>query len=68
MEAITPVIRYVESHFDKVQASASSDQDLLGMLGGDGGNQVDVVLYLVQNSRKDLPARDSILLANDLQN
>lgn len=52
METITPVIRYVESHFDKVQSSASSDQDLLSMLGGDGGNQVDVVLYLVQSSKK----------------
>lgn len=51
MEAITPVIRYVESHFEKVQSNASSDPDLLNMLGGDGGSQVDVVLYLIQNSK-----------------
>lgn len=51
MEAITPVIRYVESHFEKVQSNASTDPDLLNMLGGDGGSQVDVVLYLIQNSK-----------------
>lgn len=51
MEAITPVIRYVESHFEKMQSNASSDPDLLNMLGGDGGSQVDVVLYLIQNSK-----------------
>lgn len=51
METITPVIRYVESHFEKVQSNASTDSDLLNMLGGDGGGQVDVVLYLIQNSK-----------------
>lgn len=50
MDTITPVIRYVESHFEKVQANTSTDPDLLSMLGGDGGNQVDAVLYLIQNS------------------
>ncbi|KAK7728352.1 hypothetical protein SLS53_009406 [Cytospora paraplurivora] len=49
MEMIAPVIRYVESHFEKVQSNASPDPDMLGMLGGDGGNQVDVVFYLIQN-------------------
>lgn len=50
MESITPVVRYVESHFEKVQLHASTDSEMLSMLGGDGGNQVDVVLYLIQNS------------------
>ena len=47
---ITPVIRYVESHFEKVQSNASPDSEVLNMLGGDGGSQVDVVFYLIQNS------------------
>lgn len=56
MDTIIPVIRYVESHFEKVQANTSADPDLLSMLGGDGGNQVDAVLYLVQNSKIPLAA------------
>lgn len=51
METITPVIRYVESQFEKVQSNTSTDPDMLSMLGGDGGNQVDAVLYLIQNSK-----------------
>lgn len=50
METITPVIRYVESHFEKVQSDTATDSDMLSMLGGDGGNQVDAVLYLIQSS------------------
>lgn len=50
LESITPVVRYVESHFEKVQSHAPADSEMLSMLGGDGGNQVDVVLYLIQNS------------------
>lgn len=51
MESITPVIRYIESYFEKVQSNASTDSDVLNMLGGAGGSQVDVVLYLIQNSK-----------------
>lgn len=50
MESITPVIRYVESHFEKVQSNASPDAEMLNMLGGDGGSQVDLVFYLIQKS------------------
>ncbi|KAG6364498.1 hypothetical protein INS49_006099 [Diaporthe citri] len=32
MESITPVIRYVESHFEKVQSNASPDAEMLNML------------------------------------
>lgn len=56
MEVITPVIHYIESHFEKVQSNASTDSDLLNMLGGDGGSQVDVVLYLIQNSEPSFPS------------
>ncbi|KAJ4419332.1 hypothetical protein N0V82_005020 [Gnomoniopsis sp. IMI 355080] len=49
METITHTIRYVESLFELVQANGSTDPDMLNMLGGDGGNQVDAVLYLVKD-------------------
>ncbi|KUI58804.1 Septin-7 [Cytospora mali] len=60
MDVIAPVIRYVESHFEKVQSNASPDPEILNMLGGDGGNQVDVVFYLIQNSNKP-----SVILQSD---
>lgn len=65
MEAITPVIRYVESHFEKVQSNALTDPDLLNMLGGDGGSQVDVVLYLIQNSKVSGLREDVLLRSAD---
>lgn len=67
MEGITPVIRYVESHFEKVQSNASPDAEILNMLGGDGGSQVDLVFYLVHKSKLFLKllAKKS---ANILQN
>lgn len=51
MESITPVIRFVESHFEKVHSNTSPDAEILNMLGGDGGSQVDVVFYLVHKSK-----------------
>lgn len=50
METITPIVRYVESLFEMVQANGSTDPDMLNMLGGDGGSQVDAVLYLINGS------------------
>lgn len=55
METITPTVHYVESLFEMVQANGSTDPEMLNMLGGDGGNQVDAVLYLVQNRTSQLP-------------
>jgi hypothetical protein len=51
MESITPVVRYVESHFERVQSNTSPDAEVLNMLGGDGGSQVDLVFYLVHTSK-----------------
>ena len=62
MESIIPVIRYVESHFEKVQSNASPDAEMLNMLGGDGGSQVDLVFYLVHNSKSLLKPLANILL------
>ena len=50
METITPVVQYVESHFQRMNTNALADGDMLNMLGGEGGVQVDVVFYLIQNS------------------
>lgn len=66
MESITPVIRYVESHFEKVQSNASPDAEMLNMLGGDGGSQVDLVFYLVHNSKLLLKLLTLILLADTI--
>ncbi|POS77056.1 hypothetical protein DHEL01_v204555 [Diaporthe helianthi] len=64
MESITPVIRYVESQFEKVQSNASPDAEMLNMLGGDGGSQVDLVFYLVQKKLKPADIKYLQLLAS----
>lgn len=51
METIIPCVDYVESHMNKISSDALSDSDLINMLGGDGGCQVDVVLYLISHSK-----------------
>ncbi|KAI1861358.1 uncharacterized protein JN550_010888 [Neoarthrinium moseri] len=50
METIVPCVDYVESHLNKLASDSLSDSEMLKVLGGDGGFQVDVVLYLVQRS------------------
>ncbi|KAK1751569.1 hypothetical protein QBC47DRAFT_416848 [Echria macrotheca] len=49
MDTITPVTSYIESHFRRMSSNSLSDGDTLNMIGGEGGVQVDVVLYLVSN-------------------
>ena len=58
METIIPCVEYVESHLNRVSTDALSDSDMLNMLGGDGGFQVDAVLYLI--SKGSLPVTRQI--------
>ncbi|KAI1344314.1 hypothetical protein F5Y15DRAFT_366177 [Xylariaceae sp. FL0016] len=52
LETIIPCVEYVESQLNKVLSDSLSDSDMLSMLGGDGGCQVDVVLYLISHKVK----------------
>ncbi|KAI8628575.1 hypothetical protein F5Y19DRAFT_436123 [Xylariaceae sp. FL1651] len=52
METIMPCVDYVESCLNKVLSDTLSDSDVISMLGGDGGCQVDVVLYLILHRMK----------------
>ncbi|OTB04929.1 hypothetical protein M426DRAFT_320233 [Hypoxylon sp. CI-4A] len=52
METIMPCVEYVESHLNKMSSDSMSDSDMLNMLGGDGGFQVDVVFYLISQKMK----------------
>ncbi|KAF2962870.1 hypothetical protein GQX73_g10701 [Xylaria multiplex] len=52
MDTIVSCVDYVESHLSKVSSDDLSDSDLINMLGGSGGCQVDVVLYLILHSLK----------------
>ncbi|KAI1106908.1 hypothetical protein F4804DRAFT_299440 [Jackrogersella minutella] len=54
METIISCAEYVESHLNKISSDSLSDSDMLNMLGGGGGFQVDVVFYLI--SQKMRPA------------
>lgn len=48
MECISPIIEYVESQFKKTSAFENlSESETINMLSGNGGSQVDVVLYVI---------------------
>ncbi len=44
-------VDYIEAHLSKVSSDDLSDSDLMKMLGGSGGCQVDAVLYLISRSK-----------------
>lgn len=46
-----PVVQYIESLLHRnASVTAMSDNDLLGILSGNGGVQVDVVFYMLKPS------------------
>ncbi|KAG7290361.1 hypothetical protein NEMBOFW57_000361 [Staphylotrichum longicolle] len=49
MDTITPVAQYIEAHLQRMNSNFLSDGDILNLLGGEGGVQVDAVFYLVSN-------------------
>ncbi|KAK0653843.1 hypothetical protein QBC41DRAFT_351593 [Cercophora samala] len=49
MDTITPVTEYIQGHLQRISSNSLSDGDVLNMLGGEGGVQVDVVFYMVSN-------------------
>ncbi|KAI0841680.1 Septin-domain-containing protein [Hypoxylon sp. FL0890] len=52
METIMPCVEYVESHLNKLSSDSLTDSDMLNMLGGGGGFQVDVVFYLISQKMR----------------
>lgn len=46
-----PVVQYVESHLQRLSSNSLSDSDLLALLGGEGGSQVDAVFYLISRGK-----------------
>lgn len=52
LECITPVIDYIESQFKKITTFESMNEaEMVNLLSGNGGSQVDVVLYVISNSK-----------------
>ncbi len=56
METISRVVQYVESHLHRMSSNSLPDGDILNLVGGDGGVQVDVVFYMVSNRKRPLPS------------
>ena len=55
MQAIESVIRYIESQVISTFAKSNrGESDLVGLLSGSGGSQVDLVLYLVSQGLRAL--------------
>ena len=56
METIDSVIGYVEQQLEKSFSPSIGEGDVVGLMSGDGGSQVDVVLYLISQGK---PAKQS---------
>ncbi|CZT02009.1 probable cell division control protein CDC12 [Rhynchosporium agropyri] len=55
LECITPVIDYLESQYKKVMTLEDMGQaEMINLLSGNGGSQVDVVLYLISSKIKSV--------------
>ncbi|KAI1648554.1 Septin-domain-containing protein [Daldinia loculata] len=54
METIMSSVEYIESHLDKISSDSLSDSDMLNMLGGSGGFQVDVVFYFISQKMRPI--------------
>ncbi|KAB5570115.1 Septin-domain-containing protein [Coniochaeta sp. 2T2.1] len=52
METITRVVQYAESHLHRLSSNSLADGDILNLVGGDGGVQVDAAFYMVSNRLK----------------
>ncbi|KAF8545179.1 Septin-domain-containing protein [Trichophaea hybrida] len=53
LECIEPVVRYVETQFERTQSIISNaERDLISLLSGAGTPQVDIVLYVVLHRLK----------------
>ncbi|KAG9230493.1 Septin-domain-containing protein [Amylocarpus encephaloides] len=53
MECITPVLEYVESQLKKATSlEHMRESEIISLLGGEGGSQVDLVLYVIQHQVK----------------
>ncbi|TLS22662.1 uncharacterized protein PpBr36_05924 [Pyricularia pennisetigena] len=63
LQDIVPVIHYIESHLERMASNTLSDSDLATMIGGDGGPQVDVVLYLISHDIKPVDLEYMRMLA-----
>lgn len=52
MDVIVPVVKYVETQLQKISSDALNESEIISMVGGDGGCQVDVVFYIINEKIK----------------
>ncbi|CCX12258.1 Similar to Septin-7; acc. no. Q6GLZ5 [Pyronema omphalodes CBS 100304] len=53
LECIEPIVKYVESQFDRTNNILNNgDRDLMSMISGSGTPQVDIVLYVILHRLK----------------
>lgn len=51
LETIDSVIDYAEEQLKRSFSPSTGDGDIVGLMSGDGGSQVDVVLYLTSQGK-----------------
>ncbi len=61
IEGIESVVQYIESQLKRSFSPSEGDSDIIGLLSGSGGSQVDVVFYLISQG-KLLPSHSMTLL------
>jgi hypothetical protein len=55
LDCITPVVDYIEAQFRKSMAQETANEsDLVNLISGNGGSQVDLVLYLMSRAVKPI--------------
>ena len=52
METIDAVVQYAEEQLKKSFSASSSEGDIVGLMSGSGGSQVDVVFYMVSQGKE----------------
>ncbi|ELR05960.1 hypothetical protein VC83_08190 [Pseudogymnoascus destructans] len=52
MECITPVMDYIQSQYERTVSADLSDGELISMLSGGGGSQIDAVFYVINRNIK----------------
>lgn len=50
MECIAPVIDYIQLQYERTASAGLSDGELISMLSGGGGSQIDAVFYVINKS------------------
>lgn len=53
-------MEYIHSQYERTASAGISDGELISMLSGGGGSQVDVVFYVIHKSKSPCPIKQEL--------